>query len=421
LRLSKVVWIAVPSLLALACDGQDKGDEGEPSSDSGVVAEEDDPCDDGEEAVAVVRDLDGRTCPAPGACVGLPEAYDRGWVAFSYGGSGLTIESISDSPICIDGWYLLVSDESQDSGFGDPGDEEEGDGSSDGSGDDGSGDDGSGDDGSGDDGSGDHGSGDDGGSDDGGMSGEEDDPCDDDEKLGADGGQMRMAPGQSLSFGYAGGALGGLADDNPTWWCVEETQVTQTSDNWEFNGARMPGPLLDYALLETDVDLDGVEDHVDTDTGKYQTNHNIWDHMATSPVFAIGRDRHYLELAPGESEVVTLQVVNMGRALGEVTFTETLPTGTVASDFSLEPELISTDWRGRTTLTFRKTLAAAVDSGTYEHTDYAGIDVSYRVTMTDDVVCTRRRSGAPPLATWADRGTMMRSYGSPLIVGCCSE
>ena len=429
MRTASLLLIAVPAFVTVACLDETKGDVGARSTDSGTVVDGDeDPCDDGEEAVAVARSLDGRTCAAPTGCVGLPEAYDRGWVAFSYGGAGLTIESIADESVCIEGWYLLVSEESQDSGFGDPGDEGDDSSGGDGSGDDGSGDDGSGGDGSGGDGSGDDGSGGDGSGGDGSggdgsgdsLSGD-DDPCDDDEVLGAEGGRMRLAPAQSISFGYAGGGLGGLSADNPTWWCVEETQVTVTSDNWEFNGARMPGPLLDYALLETDLDLDGVEDHADTSTGKYQTNHNIWDHMATAPMFSIGRDTHYLELGAGESDVVTLEVRNMGRVSGEVTFTETLPTGAVASDISVEPELISTDWRGRTTLTFRATVAGAIDSSSYEHTNYGQFDVHYTVTMSDSVACTKRRTSAPPLATWSDGSAMMRSYGSPLVVNCCVE
>ncbi len=435
------VWIQVglctlSAGVLVGCEPDNKSDEGGTRADTGAIAIEDDPCADEAEAVAVRSVATGRTCPMPVDCVGLPEAYDRGWVAFSYTGSGLVLENVHDHEVCIEGWYLLVSEESQDSGFGDPGDDEPEDSSSDdGGGSDGSGDGGSSGDGSGDGGSsgdgsgsgdgstgagssGDGASGDD--SDGGSLEGEEDDPCEDDAVEGVEGGRIRLSPAQALSFGYAGGSAGGLAADNPTWWCVEETQVTVATDNWEFLGSRMPGPLVEYAVFPTDLDDDGVEDHADTNTGKYQTNHNIWDHMAAEPVFSIGRDRHYIDLAEGESARVTLTVRNMGRVAGDVTFTEVLPFGVEASAFSQEPSAIETDWRGRTVLTFDATVAGAIDTGTYEHTGYSQVDISYSLALTSDDSCVDRRHGGAPRARWFSGSRSHLSYGSPLIVGCCS-
>ena len=63
----------------------------------------------------------------------------------------------------------------------------------------------------------------------------------------------------------------------------------------------------------------------------------------------------------------------------------------------------------------------ATDTDSYVHTVYPEQLLRYVVTMGEVETCVHRRSGGHPKVDWADAGHRYRSYGSPLIVGCCSE
>ena len=398
------------SFALTACFGHgSSGDDG--ATDGGDAPADDtgDPCID-IEPLALTALPDGRVCEMPVGCVSLPEAVDRGAVAISYTGAGLTLENIDSTfDVCMDGWYLFMSGASQDTGAGDPGDGDDDD------------DDGDGDDGDGDDGVPDI---DDGGSYDGSSSSDgsdgpgADDPCDDTEPPPPQlGGRITLAPLQAISFAY-GGSGAGLEADSPTWWCVEETQTTAATDSFSFNGARMPQPLLELALDQTDLDGDGVEDHVDG----LQTNANIWAFQRDNPVFSIGRDRSFVEMGRTRTERVTLEVTNMGRVSDTVTFTETLPPGVTAANFSRPPAEIETTPRGWTVLRWKATIDGAIDTASNVHTEYGSLRVSYDVGLADGASCPLRYEGRAPQARWdTDDARHWTSVGTPLILSCCSR
>lgn len=406
--------VALFAALSLtACTGhggvEDPDDDGGPTD--GATTDTGDPCID-IEPLSVTSIGGGLVCEMPTDCISLPEAVDRGAVAVSYSGAGLVVENIdADFDICMDGWYLFMSNESQDSGAGDPGDGPD-------YGDTGSGIPGIED--GGDDGS--SSNGDDGGDGDDGSDGTDgdDDPCDDTDHVAAtenQGGRLTLAPLQAISFGY-GGNGGGLETDAPTWWCVEETQVTATTESFDFNGARMPHPLLQLALTETDLDGDGIEDHADGT----QTNANIWAFQRENPVFAIGRDKNFVEMTANLSERVTLQITNMGRVADTIRFTETLPPGVEASNFSRRPVDIETTPRGWTILHWEATVDGAVDTATNQHTVYGMLEVSYDVSMRDGATCPLRHEGRSPQVRWdTDDARMWTSNGTALIVSCCAR
>ena len=388
--------------------GATDGGDG-PATDTG------DPCID-VEPLAVTALPDGRVCEVPDGCVSLPEAVDRGAVAISYTGAGLTLENIDATfDVCMDGWYLFMSGASQDSGAGDPGDGDGGDDGGDDTGDGGGGfadgipgiEDGGSYDGSssstGDDGTAGPGS---------------DDPCDDTDPPPPQlGGRITLAPLQSIHFAY-GGSGAGLEADSPTWWCVEETQTTAATESFSFNGARMPQPLLELALYQTDLDGDGVEDHADG----LQTNANIWAFQRDNPVFSIGRDRSFVEMGRTRTERVTLEVTNMGRVADTVTFTETLPPGVTASGFSRPPAEIETTPRGWTVLRWEARVVGAIDTASDLHTEYGSLQVSYDVSLAAGAACPLRYEGRAPQARWdTDDARMWTSVGTPLIVSCCSR
>lgn len=425
--MSRAVRLSALLLLLPACLPDLKGDEEGVDGDEGEVGSDEDPCVD-DEPVATARMADGRTCEIPTDCVSMAEAWDRGWLALSSTSSGLVMEHVgpAEDEICMDGWYMVSSEDSQDAGLGDPGDGDDGDDPGAGSGSDGEDGGGSGSDGGGDGDGGDGEGGDGGGSggDDGDLPGDpdnNDDPCDDDDDdEQTAGGHERLRSSEALVFGYAGGGAG-LTPDLPSWWCIEKTQVTTTTDNIDFIGAHLPGPLAWYATTETDLDDDGVEDHADTDAGQYQTNLNIWDHMDTRPVFSIGRVRNYVELTPGQEAGLELVVTNMGRRSGTAMVEEVLPHGVEAVDFELEPDEQLTDARGRTVLRWEVSLGAAIDTDSYSHTDYDALHIGFTVQMREDVACPLRREGRMPTARWADAdGLSWMSNGSRLVVSCCA-
>jgi hypothetical protein len=119
-------------------------------------------------------------------CMGLGEAWDRGLLdPHTNFGSALQVENLStDEKICIDEWYLYLSDESQDMGVGD-------------------------------------------------MDGD----------VGGDypTGSLSIDAADDLTFGAA-------SRTNGSWWCVELTQYTQQNKPYEFLGARVPEPLRTYML-----------------------------------------------------------------------------------------------------------------------------------------------------------------------------
>lgn len=120
-------------------------------------------------------------------CYGLGEAWDRGvlQVVASFT-SQLVLENTgTEVPICVDQWYVFLSDTSQDAIAGDPGFD-----------------------------------------------------LSDDYPYGS----VTIEPGSSASFNYA-------RSDDDAWWCMEHAQNTQRNADYTFFGARAPDPLLDRALV----------------------------------------------------------------------------------------------------------------------------------------------------------------------------
>lgn len=362
----------------------------------GGDADTGDPCIEEEAAAAKTETTEqGWTCEATPDCISLPEAVDKGLVSFVYNGSAIALQNLDETQdVCVTGWYLLETEASQDSGFGEPGTDTDPNDSGD----------------------------DDDGSDEGGGGDDTGDDCDDEvaesKTLAAErGGRVKLAPLEIKQFTYGGGGQP-LNPDLRTWWCVEETQVTTGTSDFVFNGAHVPGPLLHFATTETDVDGDGVEDHVDGS----QTNANIWAYQNTHPVMAVGRVTNTLTLLPGGSHPVTIEVQNMGAIGASTTVTETLPPGVTASDFSLEPDRISRDLRGRQLLEWDVVLDGRIPTGSSEHTDYDQLDLSFQVTLADDAACPLRREGVAIESAWQDADDVdQASYGAPLIVDCCVE
>jgi hypothetical protein len=125
------------------------------------------------------------------ACLGLAEAFTMGLAQAQTDFSGnLIVENTSDVyAICIDAWYVYLSDETQDCGAGDPG-------------------------------------------------------FDPTSTYGVDG-SVVLTPGETTDFGYG-------RTEYDAWWCMEQTQVTSPTTAFHFNGARVPTPLLNDMVKQND-------------------------------------------------------------------------------------------------------------------------------------------------------------------------
>ncbi len=120
-------------------------------------------------------------------CYGLGEAWDRGvlQVVSSFTSQVVLENTGTDVPICVDQWYVYLSDTSQDAIAGDPAYD-----------------------------------------------------LSDDYPFGS----VTIEPGDSVAFTY------GRPDDD-AWWCMEHAQSTSRGADYTFFGARAPQPLLDRALV----------------------------------------------------------------------------------------------------------------------------------------------------------------------------
>jgi hypothetical protein len=272
-------------------------------------------------------------------CLGLHEAVTRGWADLrsTYHGIEVTHQG-EDLDICIDRWYLYISDQTQDAGAGDPAYVES------------------------------H------------VYGEE--------------GSVVLEQGESVTFTYA-------TAGSPAWWCVEQTQVTDTAEIFHFTGAQVPPMLLDTML-----------------GGGFDPQTEVWGDIQDNPVFVVGRERGWTTTVAGGTTFIEIEVVNIGRAEGSGVVYETIPAGMTASSWSDEPIEVVEDDEGATTYAFAVALDAAKDTEQDVQTIYDSQTISY-VLELDERACTARSRIPEPVVQWADAsGYTRQALGSPFIIEC---
>ncbi len=297
-------------------------------------------------------------CPQPDSCISLAEAMDRDFATLSYY-DGVVVKNTGPYDICAGRWHTYFSETSQDAIAGNS---------------------------------------------------EVSWPAEPEDAY-------EIPAGESWTHDYA------RFRDGPAWWCIERTQVTANGSALRFTGARAPTPLMSYVHTETDTNLNGVEDHVDyadTTTGAPWTNNNIWNHLAATPTYVVGRLPNYVELRPGESAPLTIEIVNLGRSSSTVQVTEHLPAGTRAYGFTVRPTTTTVHDDGSTTHVWSFKMAGATDDEDLSApTDYDIVNITYQVVW-DRPDCGYRQKGSAPEVTWTDDfGTTSTSYGTELILVCC--
>ena len=230
------------------------------------------------------------------------------------------------------------------------------------------------------------------------------------------GARFEIPPGEGWAHQYT-------ADTDAAWWCVERTQVTRPTRNFRFNGAVSPDVVQRWIHYPSDTNANGVEDHddwVDFSTNAPHTQTNIWDTIQEGPVFVVGRTPNYLELSPGESGDLTVEVINLGRGEGRTEVTETIPAGTAAHNWSTDPSWQRENSDGSTTFGWSAKMAGAIDNPDLSlPSTYDTFEISYTIVRTDADCGTRVTSWAPTV-DWDDvHGARWQSVGTPLVVACC--
>lgn len=299
------------------------------------------------------------TCPQPVAPISLAEAWDRGFADIWFD-SLLHVENTGPYPILVDNWHIYFAEGSQDA-----------------------------------------------------AAGHADYPHG---VYEGDTGDLLIPPGEQWMMAYT-------EEEGPAWWCVEKTQVTAWTMDFHFNGAEAPDILLDWVFYDTDENANGIEDHdevPDPTNPAPQAQWNIWNTIAEGPVMVVGRVPNYIELSPGESTELTIEVINLGRSAASMTVTETIPAGTEAADFSIDPSTETRNSDGSTTYTWSSKMLASEDTeDPSEATRYATNEITYTLTWTDPA-CGERTVGEAPRVDWADIDAKPRvSLGTELVIACC--
>ena len=185
-----------------------------------------------------------------------------------------------------------------------------------------------------------------------------------------------VAPGETYSLYYgswttANGYYAPYAG-LPAWWCVESIQIGAPGGTFDYYGEETPDDIVAFIATETDLDADGVEDHVDW-AGEYgvQANYNIWNYQAGHAVLTIGKTAE----AVGPDITVTLTSRNVGYLDGTGVVTDTTPYGYTLVSTSVEPTSSTVNIDGTITMTFDVAV-----TGTGGSVDANSTAITYTVT-----------------------------------------
>ncbi len=208
--------------------------------------------------------------------------------------------------------------------------------------------------------------------------------------LEGDAAQIVIPSNESVTFLYE-------ADFDPSWMCIEQTQVIEETTDFWFFGANVPEPLR--AKLAFDYQED------------------VWEEIASNPVVLVGREHTAFDLSVGESTPIAVEAMNLGRVDADAQITERVPPWLSVVDAGDATKTLEAD--GSTTLVWNVvTLLAALDtSDTHDPTIYDRHYLSYVARL--EQCPSQRNVGEAPSAIWADAGfTERASTGSPLVVYC---
>lgn len=118
-------------------------------------------------------------------------------------------------------------------------------------------------------------------------------------------------------------------------WCFQQGTVLGSHQGYLTLGAMIPAGIAALVQNDTDLDGDGVEDHVDyVSYSGVQTQYNVWDYQNTHAALAVGK----LASDAGDGTVtIDYSVTNRGALRGDGTLTDTLPAWWVVESCDVAP------------------------------------------------------------------------------------
>lgn len=228
-----------------------------------------------------------------------------------------------------------------------------------------------------------------------------------------------LRPGQVQRIGYAVDVFGDVGDE--AWWCVEERQMIASGVRYVYNGSLAPDLLFNWVRDRTDANFNGREDHAEiTPQNRIQSQENIWTAEEQHPIFLVGRARslHRFE-DPLDTEVVNVEVINLGQVAGSTQVYEIIPEGFSVSSVSPPAELTS-EPNGDTLMKWDVTLAGAISIEDAQ-AQYDRAYLNYTLGLEEEH-CEGRCVGKGVYATWTDSYRRpQESFSEPLILEVCPE
>ncbi|MFT7519247.1 MAG: glutaredoxin [Kiritimatiellia bacterium] len=146
----------------------------------------------------------------------------------------------------------------------------------------------------------------------------------------------RVPAGGSLDMYYGSWtAANGVYDrylDQPGFWCSQYGTNLVTGTSYSSFGAWMPQDMRSFIQDETDVDGDGVEDHVDWHA-EYgvRSQYNVWNYQKTRAAVVIGKLAH-------STDDGTVKIQNRGAVATHADAYDTVPYGFRLVSCYVEPD-----------------------------------------------------------------------------------
>ena len=228
-----------------------------------------------------------------------------------------------------------------------------------------------------------------------------------------------VPPGARLKFPYGRDVFGD--DGDRAWWCIERSQPLVAGSPFTHRGEREPSGLMRLIVDRTDLNHNGIEDHVDVVDSTLQTQHNVWSAQANHPVLVVGRERTVIRIVgPGHRPQVRLLVRNIGQRRGSGVVTEVVPEGFVATDVN-PPARVEALGGGATRLIWDVTVEAAVPGiAPHSPTRYDEVALGYRIGRAPQP-CDGRCEGFGAEVSWVDAWARpWIADGEPLVIESCA-
>jgi len=132
------------------------------------------------------------------------------------------------------------------------------------------------------------------------------------------------------------------------FWCYQQANPLTIGHAYDSVGALLPQDLQYFITDATDIDGDGVEDHVDWAGGAgVQAQYNFWQYQETHTAMVVGK---LAESTANGTVEVTLTAQNRGALMGYGQMVDTVPASWSLVTCDVTPDSLTANPDGTTTL-----------------------------------------------------------------------